>query len=65
MCRMVAEATKTTRKRSGRCGGGGSETRFSQAEWLTTLPCLRELTSIYLLFFFKNILHIIVISFLS
>lgn len=31
MCRMVAEATRTTTKRSGRCGGGGSETRYSQA----------------------------------
>ena len=51
MCRMVAETTRTTRKKSGRCGGGGSETRYSQAGWLTTLPCLRELTSIPFILF--------------
>lgn len=66
MCRMVAEATRTTRKKSGRCGGGGgSETRYSQAGWLTTLLCLRKLTSIPFILFLKIYYIFIVFSFLS
>ena len=63
ICRMVAEATRKTRKTSGRCGGGGSETRYSQAGWLAMFAGVD--INIPFILFLKIYYIFIVFSFLS